>query len=132
MTSSVVCDDDGEPKYALGIVEDISQRKQAQATQNFLVEASTILAASLDYEVTLSNVANLAVPTLADWCIVDILQPDWSIKRVAIACQNPQKRQIIEEIQQRYPPRSDGNHPFRQTLIQGKSVFTRIYQLLPW
>ncbi|AFY46164.1 PAS domain S-box [Nostoc sp. PCC 7524] len=123
VTSSVVCDDDGEPKYALGIVEDISQRKQAQATQNFLVEASTILAASLDYEVTLSNVAKLTVPTLADWCIVDILQPDWSIKRVAIACHNPQKRQIIEEIQQRYPPRSDGNHPFRQTLIQGKSVF---------
>nr|WP_066425781.1 PAS domain S-box protein [Anabaena sp. 4-3] len=123
VTSSVVCDEQGEPKYALGIVEDISERKQAQANQNFLVEASTILAASLDYEVTLSNVANLAVPTLADWCIADILQPDWSIKRVAIASAYPQKLQIIAEIQQRYPAGSDSNHPFHPTLLEGKSVF---------
>ncbi|HIK06819.1 MAG TPA: PAS domain-containing protein [Trichormus sp. M33_DOE_039] len=137
LTTSAVCNDEGEPQYIFGIVEDISdahrqaelrqaalyERQQAQARQDFLVAASTTLAASLDYEVTLNNVANLAVPTLADWCIVDILQPDWSIKRVAIASTNPQKHQIIEEIQRRYPPRNDLQHPFSQTLLQGKSVF---------
>ncbi|UKP00138.1 PAS domain S-box protein [Nostoc sp. UHCC 0870] len=123
LTSSAVWNDEGEVQYALGIVEDITDRKQAQAAQNFLVAASTTLAASLDYEVTLNNVANLAVPTLADWCTVDILQPDWSIKRVAIASNNPQKRQILEEIQRRYPVSSEGKHPFYEKLLQGESVF---------
>ncbi|WP_414575450.1 PAS domain S-box protein [Anabaena sp. CCY 9402-a] len=130
LTSSAVGNDEGEIQYALGIVEDISQkqaalheRKKAQATQNFLVAASTTIAASLDYEVTLNNVANLAVPILADWCTVDILQADWSIKRVAIAANNPQKLQILEEIQRRYPASSEGKHPFREILLQGESVF---------
>jgi PAS domain S-box-containing protein len=128
LTSSAVCNEEGEPQYALGIVEDISERKQAQAAQNFLVAASTTLAASLDYEVTLNNVAKLAVPTLADWCTVDILQPDWSIKRVAIASTNPQTSEILAEIQHRYPTTSDSKHPFREMILEGKSVF---YSQLP-
>ena len=34
----------------------------------FLVEASEILSSSLDYAQTLRQIANLAVPRLADWC----------------------------------------------------------------
>ncbi|ABA22384.1 multi-sensor hybrid histidine kinase [Trichormus variabilis ATCC 29413] len=123
LTASAVWNEQGEPKYALGIIEDINERKQAEAAQNFLVEASTILAASLDYEVALNNVAHLAVPTIADWCAVDILQADWSIKRVAIACVNPAKLEIIEEIRRSYPTRTEGKHPFRDKLLKGASAF---------
>ncbi|MBD2250081.1 PAS domain-containing protein [Nostoc parmelioides] len=123
LTASAVWNEQGEPKYALGIIEDINERKQAEAAQNFLVEASTVLAASLDYEVALNNVAHLAVPTIADWCTVDILQPDWSMKRVAIACIDPVKLDIIEEIRRSYPTRTEGKHPFRDKLLKGESAF---------
>ncbi|MEH1888754.1 MAG: PAS domain S-box protein [Nostoc sp.] len=106
LTSSVVWDANGLPKYALGIVEDISKRKRVEITQNFLVEASTLLAASLDYEITLESVANLAVPTLADWCIVDVFQEDWSSKQIAIAIADPTKQNTLDEIQRRYPPQT--------------------------
>lgn len=128
LTASVVWDEEGNPKYAVGIIEDISQRKQAQAAQKFLVEVSTLLVASLDYEVALKNVANLAVPTLADWCIISIIMPDLSMKQIAIATANPTKRQILDEIQERYSTIRDTQHPFRKTLLQGKSVF---YAQLP-
>ncbi|HEY9803996.1 MAG TPA: PAS domain-containing protein [Leptolyngbyaceae cyanobacterium] len=123
LTASAVWDEQGQAKYALGIIEDISDRKQAEAAQKFLVEASTILAASLDYEVTLNNVARLAVPAIADWCVVDILQTDSSIKRVAIASVDPVKMEIVEEIRYTYPPRMEGKHPFRDQLIRGESAF---------
>ncbi|QLE55731.1 PAS domain S-box protein [Nostoc sp. TCL26-01] len=135
ITASAVWDDDGNPKYALGIIEDISERQaalqerqQAEATQNFLVAASTILAASFDYEASLNNVAKLAVPVLADWCVVDILQPDWSIKQIAIATAHPTTQELLAKIRQSYPPKVDDQHPFYATLIAGQSIF---YPQLP-
>ncbi|MFN6464581.1 MAG: PAS domain S-box protein [Nostoc sp. DedVER02] len=122
LTSSVVWDTNGQPKYALGIIEDISERKQVEATQQFLVEASTLLAASLDYEIALENVANLAVPTLADWCIVDVFQEDWSSKQIAIAIADATKVNILNEIRRRYRPKARAKLLLQQ-LKRGISAF---------
>ncbi|MCC5613888.1 PAS domain S-box protein [Nostoc sp. CHAB 5836] len=122
LTSSAVWDAKGVPKYALGIIEDISERKQVETTQNFLVEASTLLAASLDYEIALKNVANLAVPTLADWCIVDVFQPDWSSKQIAIAIADPTKQNTLDEIRRRYRPKTRTKQLVRQLKL-GISAF---------
>jgi PAS domain S-box-containing protein len=122
LTSSAVWDAKGVPKYALGIIEDISERKQFETTQNFLVEVSTLLAASLDYEIALENVANLAVPALADWCIVDVFQPDWSSKQIAIAIADPKKVNILDEIRRRYRPKTRAKQLLQQLQL-GISVF---------
>ncbi len=124
LTSSAVWDAKGLPKYALGIIEDISERKRVETTQNFLVEASTLLAASLDYEIALESVANLAVPTLADWCIVDVFQEDWSSKQIAIAIADPTKLNILDEIRRRYRPKTRGKQLVRQLRL-GISAFYR-------
>src|SRR6185503_1717718 len=39
---------------------------------SFFAEANLILAASLDHEATLRNLARLSVPTLADWCAIHL------------------------------------------------------------
>ncbi|MEH2039061.1 PAS domain S-box protein [Nostoc sp.] len=129
LTSSAVWDAKGQAMYALGIIEDISERQAAlrerrriEATQNFLVEASTLLAASLDYEITLESVANLAVPTLADLCIVDVFQEDWSSKQIAIAIADPTKLNILDEIRRRYRPKTKAKQLVRQLML-GISVF---------
>ncbi len=122
LTSSAVWDTNGQPKYALGIIEDISERKRVETTQQFLVEASTLLAASLDYEIALESVANLAVPTLADWCIVDVFQEDWSSKQIAIAIADPTKLNTLDEIRRRYRPKTRAKQLVRQLRL-GISVF---------
>ncbi|MBE9037596.1 PAS domain S-box protein [aff. Roholtiella sp. LEGE 12411] len=123
LTSSIVWDANGQPKYALGVVEDISDRKKAEIAKNFLVEASTLLASSLDYEATLTDVAKLAVPALADWCIVDIFREDWSNKQIALVTADPGKRNILEEIQRRYSSKNGAQELLVQKLRQGQSVF---------
>ncbi|MDQ2750585.1 MAG: SpoIIE family protein phosphatase [Actinomycetota bacterium] len=75
-----------------------------RATQlAFLADASAELASSLDYRSTLANVARLAVPRLADWCGVDIVQ-DGVLQTLAVAHVDPDKVAWARELQQRYPP----------------------------
>lgn len=70
----------------LQLVSEQAARVEAEAAQRrlaFLAEASRILAGSLDYEDTLQGLAELVVPDLADGCLVDVLNGDGSIRRIA-------------------------------------------------
>src|SRR4029453_4509475 len=69
----------------------------------FLAEAGTVLSASLDYEATLTAVANLAVPSIADWCAVDIVGERGALQRVAVAHVDPAKLEYARTLEQRYP-----------------------------
>lgn len=83
---------------------DILEQTRATALRSrFLAEASEILASSLNYHATLDTIAGLAVPTLADWCAVDMLEADGSLRRLAVKHQDPAKIRFVEEIATRYP-----------------------------
>ena len=77
--------------------------RQAQERLAFLAEAGDVLASSLDYERTLRRLAELTVPRLADWCVIDVAGDDGSIVRVAIAHRDPAKLRFAEEFCRRYP-----------------------------
>jgi signal transduction histidine kinase len=80
-----------------------AERERAERRLRFLADASSHLAASLDYETTLERVAWLAVPALADWCIVDVLEDDGEIRRVEVA--HADSSRSAEAAQLRgYPP----------------------------
>src|SRR5215470_6861273 len=72
-----------------------SERRQREEAQRFLYEASSVLAMSLDYEITLWTLARASIPHLADGCAVDIAQDDESIKRVAIAHADSKKESAL-------------------------------------
>src|SRR5262249_36008255 len=86
------------------IARDITARKRSEAALRFLAESSKALAESLDVASTLQKVAALAVPHFADWCAVDLLQPDGSLRRVAGAPADPTKTELAHELSRRYPP----------------------------
>jgi hypothetical protein len=75
----------------IGSCIDITEIKRAQDRQTFLVEAARVIASSLDYQDTLTSVATMSVPILADWCAVDVLEEGGSIKRLAVAHIDPEK-----------------------------------------
>src|SRR5439155_1114926 len=60
----------------------------------FLAEAGSVLASSLDFEPTLQTLARLVVPFLADWCSVDVMEEDGSVRRIALVHENPAKADI--------------------------------------
>ena len=60
-------------QLVVNVFHDITTERRAEERLHFLAEASTLLAASLDYEATLADLAKLLVPRVADYCIVDAL-----------------------------------------------------------
>jgi len=83
---------------------------QARQRAAFLAEAGTALSASLDYERTLKVVAGLAVPLIADWCAVDIVDNDGRPQRLAVAHVDPEKIELAHRLEQQYPadPKAPG------------------------
>ena len=90
----------------------------------FLAEASEILAGSLDYETELERVARLIVPTLADWCAVDLLADDGRLQRLVVIHHDPAKAETALELRRRYPVLSPNRtHRAWDVIRNGKSWF---------
>jgi PAS domain S-box-containing protein len=67
------------------ISPDNSEQQQLQEANRLLAEAGALLINAVDYEAPLTALAQLAVPQIADWCAVYLLQADGSIEQVALA-----------------------------------------------
>ncbi len=74
---------------AIGTARVYEEQARLAEDRRLIVEASEQLTTSLDYETTLATLADLVVPTLADWCVVDVVAPDGSIERLAVAHRDP-------------------------------------------
>ena len=95
--------DDPAIRAIVGNYRDITERRRSEEAQRFLAEASALLASSLDYETTLQRVAQLAVPHIADWCAVEIVEGE-RFRPVAVAHSDPAKVAMARDARQRYPP----------------------------
>jgi GAF domain-containing protein len=105
---------------AWGTQRDVTEHRRAEEAQRFLAEASDVLSSSLDYRETLSSVARFAVPTLADWCAVDVIDEDGSVERLAVEHPNPEKVALAYEIERRYPPDRDAPRGLHHALRTGE------------
>jgi signal transduction histidine kinase len=93
----------------------------AAAGGGFLADAAEALSTSLEWEETLLRVAQLAVPALADWCILDVLEPDGvTIHEVAVAAADPRKEDLLRELRLLYPPTLDSPQPAARALRTGE------------
>ncbi|HEY0323421.1 MAG TPA: PAS domain S-box protein [Pyrinomonadaceae bacterium] len=119
--STPVFDEQGQVRFAINIFQDITERRRADEAQRFLAEAGAVISSSLDYEATLASVARMAVPTLADWCTVDVYDEDRTLKRLAVTHIDPKKVEWAHELQQRYPPDVDAPRGVPNVLRTGKS-----------
>jgi signal transduction histidine kinase/ActR/RegA family two-component response regulator len=88
----------------------------------FLAAAGTTLGASLDYETTLSTVAGLAVPTIADWCAVDIVGERGVLQRLAVAHVDPAKVELARMLHERYPPDPSAPGGAYEVIRTGKTI----------
>jgi GAF domain-containing protein len=97
------------------------ERATNQTTKlRFLADAGVELSSSLDYQATLRNVAQLAVPRYADWCAIS-LDHDGVLHTLAVAHVDPAKVALAEEYQRRYPSDPRSNSGSYQVLRTGRS-----------
>jgi signal transduction histidine kinase len=80
-----------------------AEAESAREQLALLAEASMELAMSLDIPRTLDTLAHLVVPTLADWCVIDMLAEDGTIETLVVAHADPAREAIGWEMVRRYP-----------------------------
>jgi PAS domain S-box-containing protein len=93
----------------IGTCVDVSEQREAREAAEaaarrvaYLAEASARLAGSLDVEATLRTVAELAVPALADWSFVEVLERG-RVRPMAVAHTQPEMVRLAHALLDRYP-----------------------------
>jgi signal transduction histidine kinase len=81
-----------------GFVRDITERKRNESEQRLLTEVATALATTLDFDETLTNIARLSVRGMGDFCIIDLVEEDGSIRRARVVCSGPSNTRIADAL----------------------------------
>ncbi len=128
LKSAPLHDEHGQPVAAVTIIEDITRERIAELRDRFLARATETLMSSLDYEETLRNVAWLAVPEIADWCAVELVDERGERQRVAVAHRDPDKLDLAERLRAYEPEELDPDRGVGRILRTGAS---ELYQGIP-
>jgi signal transduction histidine kinase len=79
----------------------MDQLPRAEAALRFLAEVSATLGESLDYALTIKRVIRLAIPTVADWCTIDLLDEAGVMRRIAAGHRDPAVEQELLQVRRR-------------------------------
>lgn len=101
------------------VLRDITDRKKVEETHRFLAEASAVLGRSLDYQDTMAGLARLALPHLADWCVIDVVEDDGSLRRIQAAHRDPELDRVAQGLLG-YSPVPARPHPALTVLETGQ------------
>jgi PAS domain S-box-containing protein len=114
-------DTDGNVTMAINVIEDITAHKRAEMAQRFLARSAEVLASSLNPDELLVEVANLAVPEVADWVTVELVTEGGAVERKALAHSDPAVREWALELSKRYPPDPDAPAGVYQVIRTGQA-----------
>jgi serine/threonine-protein kinase RsbW len=92
-------------------------REQQQA---FLLRVSQLVANARDDAEVLDRLAQAAVPTLADLCLIDVLRGDGRLVRVAARHADPELQEVVDELRDHYAPDPAGDHPSAEVIRSGR------------
>lgn len=116
----------------IGTTVDIDQRRSTEEHLRFMARANEELSSSLDYRAVLSRLARLAVPALADWCAVDMVDETkpGELQRLAVAHVDPAKIELAYELRRRYPPQGETDTVRRSIATGISEMMTEIPEAL--
>ena len=118
--ASIVRGDGEQGDGVVNVIEDLTAIKRAELRERLLSEATAELSRSLDYESTLQRVAEVAVPSLADWCSVSLPGAGQAVLEVAIAHTDPEKVALGRRLSELHPARMDDRSP-RAAVLRGEA-----------
>ena len=115
-------DSQGNPERLGGMMRDIDDRKRREVEDDLMLHANEVLAKSLDIQDTLEATANLLVPELADWCVIQLLV-DGVLEPVVIAHSDEEKIRWAQEIQAEFPTDMDTPYGSPNVIRTGEAEF---------
>lgn len=117
-----VLDTENRVREWVGAHADITERKRIETRDRFLSDAMEVLVSSLDYDTMLKGFAQLAIPTLGDFCFIDVFTPQRTIERAAWAHVDPEQHVRLGRVGSLAPPLEAPHDPIAQALRTGQTV----------
>ena len=108
-------------KHWVCVQEDITDRKKAEERQKFLEKVGEKIGASLKDMITLKDIAQLAIPFLADYCRIAVLNKNNEIDEITVNHNEPAKITLAEDLYKYYKNRPEMTHGVQRILQSGKS-----------
>jgi PAS domain S-box-containing protein len=99
---------------------------QAAARSKMLADATSLLGRSLDYAQAIGQVARSAVPHMADWCVVDLLDEHDELQLLAVAHADPAKVELARRLRSEYPPDPEAETGAPAVVRTGKSELVSV------
>ncbi|WP_354702383.1 Anti-sigma F factor [Paraconexibacter sp. AEG42_29] len=97
------------------VIQDATAATADEQRQRLLAQAADLLAASLGRPEVVEDVARLAVPAIADGCVVDLLD-DGALRLGGVHHVDPVQAAVLDDLRRRYPPGSaPGRRPRTDT-----------------
>jgi PAS domain S-box-containing protein len=124
LSAEPVRDAGGEIVAAVATLFDLTEHRQREEALAFLAEASVVLTETLDLQHTLTELVELAVPRLADWCSIDMLERG-EIRNVGVAHVNPDTARLARRVHERRPARAQASSGVSAALSTGRSQLIR-------
>ncbi len=93
-----------------------------ESALGFLAQASGVLAGSLHYEDTLTEVVSMAVPDVADWCAIDIVEPDGSLRQITSTHPDAEQEELLMELRRRYREEKGGTAGAAYSILTGEAT----------
>ncbi len=87
----------------------LDQERRYHDRIRLLADAGTLLTSSLDYEQTLRNIVHLALPTLGDFCFLDVVEESGEVRRIPDAYQDPETLALLQQTRWVRNERTDRN-----------------------
>ena len=117
-------DQAGDISYWIGTNTDIHEQRRRAQSQAFLSKATKELSSSLEYKKTLASITKLCVPEVADWCTVDLIDPNGTtIEQVAVAHVDPNKVAMAKQFRARNPVKTSDPSGVAEVIRTGKVEF---------
>ncbi|MCC6928765.1 MAG: PAS domain S-box protein [Gemmatimonadaceae bacterium] len=107
------------------VLRDITERLRNEESQRFLVRAGSVLATSLDYESTLRSVAHLAMPHLADCCILALDDGAGGVRTVVSVHEDPERTKRLRSFERRHAARGNWPFPVADVMDEGRRIVQR-------
>ena len=113
-------------QYAVNVFRDITEQKRADDQLQLMVDASELLVSSLDLELTLDAIGTMLVPSVADYCLIDLLEEDGALRQVVQRHADPDRERALRELRRLYPPDGNSAHPVNTALASGEPVLIEL------
>lgn len=99
------------------------ERERATAQLQLLADAGAELARSLELDETLHNVAQLIVPRFADWCTIDLIEPDGTLRRPVQLHPDPERIREALAYRNRFADQPVRFTDYHRKLLRGEPMF---------